>query len=406
VSSPPRREATNRISFRATDPRFIAISASLFVTAMGANAFSQFTIPYLVVVRGWPVWHATLALVVAFAAMPVLRLAYTEISHVIGDYATLLIGHVFYLLMIAFLLFGDGMVAVGGVGLSLGFGSALVFMAGPLQIMGLSSGGRAGWASGAFFATNFLAWMVAIPAYGLICELFGFAAGPYAAAGVTVLGALACATLAPRARTAQPELDWSQLRSLLTRPAIRSLAVLMLMSSFSFGFMFGTFATFVTTMYGAATMSFLAFAFYGVRLPASVVAGLTTDRLGPNVTLATTFAFAAAALTWSAWRFDLTTLVVAIGALGLIQAAVPVVGMSAVTVRIAPHARPLAFAPIMGAAEFGVGVTLALGLPLGSVRPDPVPFLWLIAAAYALCFGLLYLLRPLEAEPPSLLLHK
>jgi hypothetical protein len=366
---------------------------------MGANAFAQFTIPYLVIVRGWPLADATLALVIAFAAMPLLRLLYTGISHVMGDYATLLIGHVFYLLMIAILLFGDGMVAIGGVGLSLGFGSALVFMAGPLLIMRLATGGRAGWASGAFFATNFLAWLIAIPAYGLIFERFGLAAGPYAAAAVTVMGALTCATLAPRVRTAQPELDWSQLRRLLSRPAIRSLTMFMFISSFSFGFMFGTFATFVTTIYGAATMSFIAFAFYVVRLPASVVAGLTTDRVGPNVTLAATFGFAATALAWSAWRLDLTALVVAIGVLGIIQAAVPVVGMSAVTFDIAPLARPLAFAPVMGAAEFGVGVTLALGLALGNIRPDPVPFLWFLAGAYALCFGILYVLRPLETKP-------
>jgi hypothetical protein len=117
------------------------------------------------------------------------------------------------------------------------------------------------------------------------------------------------------------------------------------------------------------------------------------------VTLAATFGFAATALAWSAWRLDLTALVVAIGVLGIIQAAVPVVGMSAVTFDIAPLARPLAFAPVMGAAEFGVGVTLALGLALGNIRPDPVPFLWFLAGAYALCFGILYVLRPLETKP-------
>jgi hypothetical protein len=386
---------TTHTPFRLTEPRFIAIAASLFVTAMGANAFAQFTIPYLVGVRGWPVADATWALVIAFGAMPALRVAYAAVSQAVGDYWTLLLGNVSYLALIAILLLGSGPLGICGVGLSLGFGSALVFMAGPVQIMELASGGRAGWASGAFFATNFLAWLIAIPAYGAVFQVFGLAAGPYAAAAVTVAGTAACAAFGPRSSGPRPPVEWVQVVTLLSRPAIRSLAALMFISSLSFGFMFGTFATFVTGLYGAATMSFVAFAFYAVRLPASVLAGVTTDRIGPNLTLIATFAISATVLGWSAWHFDLRALVFAIAALGLVQAAVPVVGMSTVTADVPAVARRLAFAPVMGAAEFGVGLTLAVGLPLGTVRPDPAPFLYVVAGVYLMSLVVLVLFRPL-----------
>src|SRR5579859_7672974 len=82
VSAPhPEAAATEpEAPFRTLDPRFIALASSLFLTAMGANAFVQFAAPYLIAVRGWSTMEATVALIVAFALMPATRVAYTFIA--------------------------------------------------------------------------------------------------------------------------------------------------------------------------------------------------------------------------------------------------------------------------------------------------------------------------------------
>lgn len=390
------RSAERPVPFRALDPRFIALASSLFITAMGANAFVQFAVPYLISIRGWSTAEATGTLIVAFVLMPSTRIAYTFIARYIGDYGSLLLGHLLYFVYLGLLTFGSGPVALGAMGATLGLASALVFMAGPLQIMHMAEQGGAGKASGAFFASNFLAWLIAIPSYGALIKWQGFAVGPYAAAVVTLLGACACAVFTPRDRPIRQPVEWRQLKAQFARPSIQFLTLLMLMSSFSFGFMFGTFATFVTFVYGAVTMSFLAIAFYFARLPSSIVAGLASDRYGANSTLTVTFAIAALALGLAAARFDLSMLVVAIVILGVIQAAVPVVGMSTVTISAPVHLRPLAYAPVMGAAELGVGVSLAIGLLLQRATNSPAAALGLVAAAYAVCAVILISRRPLD----------
>src|SRR6185312_11775697 len=113
-------------------------------------------------------------------------------------------------------------------------------------------------------------------------------------------------------------------RAQLSRPSVQLLVVLMFASSFSFGFMFGTFATYGTTVYGAAMMSFVAFGFYLARLPASIIAGWAADRFGVTPTLGVAFGLAAVAVAAAAAQFGFVTLVVATVALGVIQGALPV----------------------------------------------------------------------------------
>ena len=403
---PADRAPAPLTAFRARDARFIGLAASLFVTAMGANAFVQFVIPYLTVVRGWHTEVATLALIVGFAGMPAARLAYPVIASAIGDYGALLAGNGLYFIFLGLLVLGPAPFAAPAMGVTMCLASALVFMAGPVQVMDMAANGGAGRASGVFWASNFLAWLIVIPAYGALIQWRGLAIGPYAAAFVTCIGAIACAFFTPRTGIVRRRrMSWPDIRAQLSVSSVQLLVVLMFASSFSFGFMFGTFATYGTTVFGAAMMSFVAFGFYFARLPASIVAGWAADRVGTIPTLALTFGLATVAIATAAVHFEFLTLVVATVALGVIQGALPVVGMASITKGTRADSRPTAFAPIMGAAEFGVGLTLAVGLLLPNGNVNPGPFLGLIAVVYLMCLLLLLVWKPTtdatQAAAPS-----
>jgi predicted MFS family arabinose efflux permease len=373
------------------------------VTATGANAFVQFTVPYLISVRGWLEGSATLVLVVAFGAMPLARLSYAPVSQLLGDYGALIAGHVLFLVYLG-LLGGtvEGSWVPVAMGLCLSEASALVFTGGPLQILDSTSRRDLGTASGLFFASNFLAWLVAIALYGFLASSRGLPVAVWAAVVLTIAGSLLCVAVIPRNRVVREPLSLRELRAQLRSPSVRTLIGLMLISAFSFGLMFGSFATFASAMYGPGTMSLIATGFYAARLPASLAAGVLADRFGLQRPLVAVFTLTAIALALAAVVGDLPTLFLALVVLGAQQGAVQVLGMTLVGSDITTSAQHLAYAPIFGAAEFGVALSILAGLFLRAAFHDISPTFAFFALVYALsALAVLVTWKPrLRSRPP------
>lgn len=361
------------------------MAGTLFVTATGGNAFIQFTGPFLVSVRGWSEVGATVVLVVAFGAMPLARLSYAPVSRLLGDRGALILGHVLFVLYLVLLggaVSGDWVPVV--MGLCLSEASALVFTGGPLLVLDNTSDQDRGIASGVFFASNFLAWLVAVALYGFIASAWGLPSAAWTAAALTVAGSLLCVAFIPRDRVVREPVSLGELRAQLRLPSVRSLIGLMLISAVSFGLMFGSFATFASDRYGPGTMSIVAAGFYAARLPASMAAGMLADRFGLQRPLVAVFALTAGALALAAFAGGLPTLALALIVLGAQQGAVQVLGMTLVGNAITTSARHLAHAPIFGAAEFGVALSIVAGVFLKAAFHDIGPTFAAFALVYAL----------------------
>ena len=76
----------------------VTVTFALFCSAMGANSFIQYAIPYLEVVRDWSSLMATLVLIVAFVGAPFFRLGYAHFHKWFGDRGLLLVGNLLFLL--------------------------------------------------------------------------------------------------------------------------------------------------------------------------------------------------------------------------------------------------------------------------------------------------------------------
>jgi MFS family permease len=201
---------------------------------------------------------------------------------------------------------------------------------------------------------------------------------------LTIAGSLLCVAFIPRERVVREPLSLRELRAQLRLPSVRTLIGLMLISAFSFGLMFGSFATFASARYGPGTMSLVATGFYAARLPASLAAGVLADRFGLQRPLVAAFALTAMALALAAVIGGLPTLFLALVVLGAQQGAVQVLGMTLVGNVITTSARHLAYAPIFGAAEFGVALSILAGLLLRAAFLDIGPTFAVFALVYAL----------------------
>ena len=97
------RSVTRPDSRLPVSGELLAVSVSLFFSAMGANAFVQFVVNYLVEAAGWPAARATIILMVAFGCMPLGRLLYPQVERRLGDANCLLAGNALFLLFLVLL---------------------------------------------------------------------------------------------------------------------------------------------------------------------------------------------------------------------------------------------------------------------------------------------------------------
>jgi predicted MFS family arabinose efflux permease len=335
----------------------ITIVGSLFFSAMGANAFVQYVIPYLVEVRTWPDGMATMVLVLAFGSMPIFRFTYAIMQRHLGDYGSLVVGHLLFLLYLVLLARVDGLWVPVVAALALAIGATLVFTTGPLQILDATPAAFHGRASGIFFGSNFLAWFLGILLQGVVIRGYGFSASPYAAFLLTLV-ALAGLILVPRRAIVREPVSPREAIAPLGIPLVRLVAFLMLISSLAFGLMFGVLGQYVTHVYGAAQLSLLVGGFYLARLPGSLLAGALADRWGLKPVLVSVFLLTGMSLFVASWNQALPVFMVMIVVLGFQQAAVPVVAMTLVGNTSHSASRHITFAPVFAASEVGVAVAL------------------------------------------------
>lgn len=353
------REASLRSPWLRGD--LVAVTASLFFSAMGANAFVQYLVPYLVLARRWPEGAARSLLILAFALTPLVRFAYPQIRGRLGDRGALVAGQLSFLVYLGLLIQG-GLWALLPAAASLAVGAGLVFTAGPLYLLDHSPQSLHGKISGFFFTTNFAAWLAAVLLQGIVVTQRGYEATAPAAIVPSVAGLVLLGFVTGQPTMKRTGLSTTETFSGWKDERIRFVTLLMLISTLAFGLMFGSLAGFLAQTMPPSRVSLVIALFYLARLPGSLVAGAAADRFGLKPLLVTVFAFAAVSLSAAAVSNRVAWLVWAIVMLGFQQAAVPVAAMTLAGKSTAIVARPLAYAWLFAGAELGVATALVLSL--------------------------------------------
>ena len=362
---------------------FVAISSALFVSATGAMAFVQFLVPYLTSVKGLSTEEASVLLAVAFAVAGLGRFAYPAVQRRIGDRGVLLLGHVFLTAYPALLVVAHGAPSVAAAVVLFGAGGAMVFSAGPLQILDATPRRWHGRASGWFFATNFLAWALGVLLLGTVAQGIGLHAVPAVASALAAAG-LATIAVVPAHRDVRRESGgWAPIRWALM-PGPRTILVLMAASSIAFGLMFVTVTAIATARLGPGVATLVIALFYVARLPGSVLAGIVVDRVGPSRLLFGAFWAAAVTLVAVPLTDGAPILMLAVIVLGLQQAAVPVAAMASAERWAPTGASHLTYTPFFAALELGVAVTVLTGQIVTTVAGNDGTVLVLFGIVYGL----------------------
>ena len=364
-------------------PELVTISLALFLSATGAMAFVQFFVPYLTSVKGLTTEAASVLLAAAFAVAGIGRFAYPAVQRRIGDRGVLFLGHALLTAYPMLLIVTSGAWSMAAAVLLFGAGGAMVFSAGPLQILDATPRRWHGRASGWFFATNFLAWALGVLVLGTIAQHIGLHALPAVASGLAAAGLAAVAVVPKRPAVRRESGAWTAIRWALM-PGPRTILVLMAASSIAFGLMFVTVAAIATERLGPQEAALLLSVFYVARLPGSVLAGFMVDRVGASRLLGAAFWAAAITLVTVPLTDGAWILLLAVIVLGLQQAAVPVAAMASAERWTPVGATHLTYTPFFTALELGVAVTVLLGQIVTGFGADIGGVLALFGIVYAL----------------------
>jgi MFS family permease len=353
---------------------------------MGANAFIQYVVAYLVVARRWSDGSATTILILGFAMTPLVRFSYPNVYRRVGHKGSLLVGHVSFLLYLLLVMAGRGPWVVLAAAFSLAVGAGLVFTAGPLQILDRTPTDFHGKVSGLFFTSNFAAWLLAVVLQGGVIARYGYAATPLVALALTLVGLL-CVALVPSRPWVDHRRQSQRVSSGWKDPRIRLVTYLMTISTLAFGLMFGSLAGLLTQTVDPAHVSIFIALFYVARLPGSLAAGAVTDRWGLRLLLVAAFALAGLSLATAAVADALSWMVWAIMTLGFQQAAVMVSAMALAGKTTDAATRSSAYSPLFAGGELGVAAALLMSQITETLTSSPRSVLLVFAAIYLIAAG-------------------
>jgi predicted MFS family arabinose efflux permease len=266
---------------------------------------------------------------------------------------------------------------------------SLVFTAGPLRILAATTTQQRHAASGIFFATNFLAWFVAVTIYGQVIPRWGFGPTPFLAMAFTTVG-LVIALALPQRRAPSEPITLRDFLAPLRHGLARTVMFFMALSAVAFGLMFSSLTQFLTGQFGAGLTAIALSSFYLARLPGSLAAAYLIQRWGQRRLLAIVFGGAGLALLFAATSPD--SFAVSLGAiliLGFQQATVPVAAMALAGEQATQGTRSASYGLQFAAAELGVAFALVLAGLAEDVQGN--------FRGVFLIFGALYLLGSLAA---------
>jgi len=369
----------------------IVLCVAFFFIFLGPGALQQYVDKVLGAIEPWTGISNGRVLITLYTVFLVWRIFISYSMAFFGPRLSITLGVLAYALFALGLRFVRVPWAPFAFAALWGWGAASAWIASSTRILDLTESSHYGRSSGIFHASVSLGQWLGVIVLGWIGMRGMEIASPdrvdlmlSAALLAGLIGTGVSLFLSkPAAR-----LEIPPVREMLVMPFSRralELGFFQFVPALTFGILLGSFKDFVGESYGIGWIGPVAQVTYGARLLAGLVAGEVSDRIGRERVLM--YGFAAAAVVFAVCGAfpSLPTLMVYAGAIGLINAVVPVAAMAAIGDEARRGRRHLAFGAIYVWRDFGVIVGLASGYKLHA--------LWSLGVVMALCAVVASLLR-------------
>ncbi|MGQ9514721.1 MAG: MFS transporter [Thermoproteota archaeon] len=360
------------------------ICLSFFLIFLGAGAFQQFMVPYLMSSTGWGRVGSSAILATVYFSFLFWRIFVSFSTMALGEKASLVLGGITYTFFSFVLLFPDDFLTVLIAAAVWGWGAASLWISSSSIVLDLSGVGKYGSASGNLYTATNSGQAIGVLVLGLLINSFGFRESIIFAIIVSATGNLSSMLIRIR-------------KNIRERPNLRTiisiglsgkgfiLGSLLFSSSLGYGVLLGIFAEHVAAGYGFLSLSLITLIFYIIRIPSSYIGGLILDRFSRSMILS--MSFAAASISLIMIGLSPTQLFLGFGALALgFQASlVPVASMAIVGDAAKPERRHMALGAIYAWRDLGVALALIGGAALRNIYGGvEQPFL-LFGIAYGIC---------------------
>ncbi|MBO3803581.1 MAG: MFS transporter [Candidatus Brockarchaeota archaeon] len=367
------------------------ICASFFFIFLGAGAFQQFMVPYLMASTDWGRIGSSAVLATVYFSFLFWRVFVSYSMAALGEKASLVLGGATYTLFALALLFPHDFYAILAAAAVWGWGAASFWISSCSVVLDLSGAGRYGSASGKLYTATNVGQAIGVLALGLLIGFFGFRESIAFAVITSAVGNAASALTHIRGNVREKPNLWTITRMGLSGKGL-VLGFLLFASSLGYGVLLGIFAEHVASGYGFLSLSLITLLFYLIRIPSSLVGGWVLDKFPRPAILSASFAAASASLVAIALSPNQLFLGAGALALGFQASLVPVASMAIVGDAARPERRHMALGAVYAWRDLGVALALIGGAAMRSFSGSlEQPFLF-FGMAYGACAFLSFLL--------------
>jgi predicted MFS family arabinose efflux permease len=372
------------------------ICMSFFFIFLGAGAFQQFMVPYLMASTNWGVIGSSAVLATVYFSFLFWRIFVSYSMAALGDKESLVLGGATYTFFTSMLLFPSDFYTILVAAAIWGWGAASLWISSCSVVLDLSGAGRYGSASGKLYTATNVGQAIGVLALGLLIDSVGFRESIMFAVLISAIGNISSMLI----RTRENIREKPSLRTILRMGLSGKgsvLGFLLFASSLGYGVLLGIFAEHVASGYGFLSLSLITLVFYIIRIPSSFIGGLILDRFSRATVLSVSFA--AASVTLIMIGLSPTQLFLGMGALALgFQASfVPVASMAIVGDAAKPERRHMALGAIYAWRDLGVALALIGGAAMRNISGGvEQPFLFFGITYGACAFLSLFLTKASE----------
>lgn len=336
----------------------VTISLAFFLVFLGAGAAQPFVIDYLHQGKGIPATQASLVLSLVYFVFVVFWVFVGRIVDLIGLHAVKILGVATYALFPFIVYASDSYPVLLMASVMWGIGASMFWASSMVQVMNTST--RYASATGIIKGAEMSGAMLGAYLLSVVYTRHGYEAVFVVAAALGVGGLLAMAA-SPNRKVAPGKPNFAKFVALMKRPRTKTVCGLLLASGFAYGIILNGMKSHIETACGDGWLRFILPVFAVTGILASVFGGRVCDHVGRWLTFTWAFAIGAAGMWLAAATGEPALLMLAMLAIGVQNALVPLSALGWIGDHTEPHERAQVIGFVLCYRDFGVALAIQLG---------------------------------------------